>query len=107
MRAVLLGIWIIGIPLFFLLEWHFLKIEISEPPNKKFVIYKESRELARNLWLAVASFLTLIYFGEYLKSAASEKLQALETQLKQTEQRLVHVANALNKLRAKRSNRDK
>jgi hypothetical protein len=66
-KAVYLGVWTLGIPLFFLAEWYFLRIPITVPEDPRFVSYKESRELARNLWLAVASFLTLIYFGEYLK----------------------------------------
>ncbi len=63
--------------MFFLWEWWQLTIPIPPPDNALFTSYKESRELARNLWLAVASFLTFIYFGEYLKTVSSRELREL------------------------------
>ena len=80
LKAILLGLWTIGIPVFYLFEWSLTKFRSTDTAQYKF--YVEGRELSQKLWLAIASFLTLIFFGEYLKGVSKAELDPMEMQIK-------------------------
>src|SRR3954452_19255274 len=52
--AVAFGLWSVGAPLWFLLEWHRYKFKNSIFNKEEFDQFKHSQDLARNLWVAVA-----------------------------------------------------
>jgi hypothetical protein len=92
-RALFLGIWVIGVPLYFVLEWHVQDDpDFNDPDHVKVKRYEKNRDAARSVWLAVASFLTFLYFGEYVKRVAVDQRTQIEAktdaQLKKLEQRL-------------------
>jgi hypothetical protein len=71
-KAVFLGLWTIGIPAFFFLAWYFA----TEHDEK-------GAEYGQKFWLAVASFLTLIYFGDHLKNPTREDLGKLQIKVQE------------------------
>jgi hypothetical protein len=76
-KAVFLGIWTIGIPVFFFLQWYF-----TPQPDEK------GADVGQKVWLAIASFLTLIYFGDHLKNPAQERVRALEVDVQRLKARI-------------------
>ena len=56
-RIVILGGWLVGPPLWLLLEYHFFFDRAAV--DKEFFLYTQS--LQRNLWFGVATFLALKY----------------------------------------------
>ena len=55
--VIILGLWLVGPPIWFVWEWW-----IRQPlDDDAFARFKHSQELTRNLWLAVAAFLALLF----------------------------------------------
>jgi hypothetical protein len=68
-KLALLGIWTLGVPVYFAIEGAFRMP--SNPESQEAKNYKEGRDLAQKCWLAVAAFLGVICFGDYYKAVAT------------------------------------
>ena len=67
-KLALLGIWTLGVPIYFAIESAFRMPRNPDGQDAK--NYKEGRDLAQKCWLAVAAFLGVICFGDYYKAMA-------------------------------------
>jgi len=65
-RAILLGVWTLGVPAYFLIEWAYLVPRGIDIDSKEIKEFKEGREVAKNFWLAVGTMMTLVFFGSQL-----------------------------------------
>jgi hypothetical protein len=87
-KAITLGIWTIGIPAWYLYEWTWIEPNIyTNLEGNDAKSYKEGRDLSQKLWLAVAAFLTLVYFGDQLKPSNKEEIKKLEERISNLERK--------------------
>ena len=59
-QKVMLAIWVVLVPSWFLFDFYFLYDQKKDP----FEEYKHSQELSKNFWIAVGLLMTAICFGD-------------------------------------------
>jgi hypothetical protein len=82
-RALVLGLWMVGIPAIFFLDWYFFSPDAigAQTPKSD----GKGAEHGLKFWLAITTFLTMIYFGDYVKKTPSESLIDLDQRITRLE----------------------
>jgi hypothetical protein len=66
----ILIVWLIGVPAYFVIEFRMLKDEVRTDP-----VYRDDRELAEKVWLAIVVTLAALYLGDLMKANATGALK--------------------------------
>jgi hypothetical protein len=86
-KAWFLGLWTLGVPVFFFIEWYLtVGADSTDTESAEFKTYEKNREAGQRVWLAIAALLTLLYFGDHLKNPLQKDVNELRERLAKVEQ---------------------